>query len=277
MIKEKESLFSVSMSVYKNDDPENFREAVESVYKQTEKPTEVILVVDGPISEQILTIIKEFENSYSNFKSVWLEINMGHAHARRIGLENCSYEIVALMDSDDINVENRFEKQLEVLLEDPSIIVVGGQIEEFDDELGETVGQRIVPLEDVAIKKYMKIRCPMNQVTVMFRKKDVLKAGGYLDWYHNEDYYLWIRMAIAEKKFKNIDDVLVKVRVNRNMYSRRGGWLYFKSERKIQQLMYSENIINSYRFITNVSIRFIVQVLMPNSLRKFLFTKFFRN
>ncbi len=277
MIKKKQFPFSVSMSVYEKDDPHHFKEAVESIYNQTEKPSEVILVVDGPVSEYITKIITNFEDLYSNFKTVWLNKNMGHAHARRIGLENCTHEIVALMDSDDVSVTNRFEKQLKALLEDNLISVVGGQIEEFDDEKNEIVGHRIVPLEDVAIKEYMKIRCPMNQVTVMFRKKDVLKAGGYLDWHHNEDYYLWIRMAIAEKKFKNIDEVLVKVRVNRNMYARRGGWLYFNSERKIQQFMYAENIIDSYRYVTNVSIRFIVQVLMPNRLRKFLFTKLFRN
>lgn len=277
MMRKNETPFSVSMSVYKNDNSNHFKEAIESVYYQTQKPTEVILVVDGPVSKHISNIITEFENLYSNFKTVWLKQNMGHAHARRVGLENCSFNVVALMDSDDINVKDRFEKQLEVLLDNKSISVVGGQIQEFDDEKDEVVGHRILPLEDAAIKKYMKTRCPMNQVTVMFRKKDVLQAGGYLDWHHNEDYYLWIRMAIAEKKFKNIDDVLVKVRVNRDMYSRRGGWLYFNSERKIQQLMYSQNIINSFRLVTNVSIRFIVQLLMPNSLRKFLFTKLFRN
>jgi len=277
MIKKKQSPFSVSMAVYEKDNPNHFKEAVESVYNQTEKPSEVILVIDGPVSEYITKVIKNFENLYSNFKTVWLNKNMGHAHARRIGLENCTHEIVALMDSDDVSVKNRFEKQLKALLEDNLISVVGGQIEEFDGKNGEIVGHRIVPLDDVAIKEYMKIRCPMNQVTVMFRKKDVLKAGGYLDWHHNEDYFLWIRMAIAKKKFKNIDDVLVKVRVNSDMYMRRGGWLYFKSERKIQQLMYSQKLISSYRMMTNVSIRFIVQVLMPNSLRKFLFTKLFRN
>lgn len=269
--------FSVSMSVYKNDDPNHFKEAVESIYKQTKKPAEVILVVDGPVSKHISDIIKEFESSQSNFKTVRLEQNMGHAHARRIGLENCTFDIVALMDSDDISVENRFEKQLDTLLKDKSISLVGGQIEEFDNDTGKTVGHRVVPLDDITIKKYMKTRCPMNQVTVMFRKKDVLEAGGYLDWHHNEDYYLWIRMAIAKKKFNNIDDVLVKVRVNSDMYMRRGGWLYFNSERKIQQLMFSEKIINRFRLMFNVSIRFMVQVLIPNSLRKFLFTKLFRN
>jgi glycosyltransferase involved in cell wall biosynthesis len=201
---------------------------------------------------------------------------MGHADARRTGLENCSFEIVALMDSDDLSESNRFEKQITALLEDETISIIGGQIEEFDDDKDKVVGNRNVPLKDEEIKEYMKLRCPMNQVTVMFKKKDVLSVGGYMDWHNNEDYYLWIRMSLAGQKFKNIDDVLVKVRVNNSMYNRRGGWRYFKSEKKIQSLMYKEKIITFSRYVVNVFIRFVVQVAIPNSVRKYLFVKLFR-
>lgn len=269
--------FSVSMSVYKNDHPEHFREAVESIINQTVKPDEIVLVVDGPVSDEIEAVIQVFDNNVSYFKTIRLSQNRGHAIARQTGIENTRNELIAIMDSDDRSIETRFEKQLNILLKDSSISVVGGQIEEFDDELDTIVGQRIVPLEDASIKKYMKSRCPMNQVTVMFRKSDVLEVGGYIDWHHNEDYYLWIRMAIAKKKFMNLEDVLVKVRVNKNVYARRGGWHYFNSERKIQQLMFSENLINRYRLISNISIRFLVQLVMPHTLRRHIFAKLFRN
>lgn len=268
--------FSVSMSVYKNDNPKHFKIAVESVFNQSLKPSEVILVVDGPVSKELSSQIFGFEKQYPNFKVIWLDKNNGHAEARRMGLDNCSHEIVALMDSDDISVKDRFEKQIKALLSDEDISIIGGQIEEFDDDKDRIVGNRLVPLEDSEIKEYMKFRCPMNQVTVMFKKKDVLEAGGYLDWHNNEDYYLWIRMALKNQKFKNIEDVLVKVRVNNNMYARRGGWLYFQSEKKIQQLMLQNKIINTYRYCVNVSIRFMVQVMTPNFLRKYIFVKLFR-
>lgn len=83
-------------------------------------------------------------------------------------------------------------------------------------------------------------------------------------------------MALKNQKFKNIEDVLVKVRVNNNMYARRGGWLYFQSEKKIQQLILQNKMIGTYRYCVNVSIRFIVQVMIPNFLRKYLFVKLFR-
>ena len=276
MIDHKERKFSVSISVYKNDDPSHFKSAIESVYKQTLKPNEVVLVVDGPVNDEISQIIHNFKKTNPNFKVIWLKENLGHAGARRVGLENCSNEIIALMDSDDLSVKDRFEKQIKVLLKNKNISVVGGQIEEFDDDKNKIIGNRFVPLEDKDIKEYMKYRCPMNQVTVMFRKQDVLKAGGYLDWHNNEDYYLWIRMVLANQKFRNLNDILVRVRVNDNMYKRRGGWLYYKSEKKIQKLMLNKKIISKCRYLINTSIRFIIQVLIPNYLRRYLFVKLFR-
>lgn len=276
MIDHKERKFSVSISVYKNDDPSHFKSAIESVYKQTLKPNEVVLVVDGPVNDEISKITHNFKKINPNFKVIWLKENLGHAGARRVGLENCSNEIIALMDSDDLSEKDRFEKQIKVLLKNKNISVVGGQIEEFDDDKNKIIGNRFVPLEDKDIKEYMKYRCPMNQVTVMFRKQDILKAGGYLDWHNNEDYYLWIRMVLANQKFRNLNDILVRVRVNDNMYKRRGGWLYYKSEKKIQKLMLNNKIISKYRYLINTSLRFIIQVLIPNYLRRYLFVKLFR-
>ena len=77
----------------------------------------------------------------------------------------------------------------------------------------------------------------MNQVTVMFRKADVAEVGGYIDWFCEEDYYLWIRLALSGKRFANVSDNLLNVRVGEEMYQRRGGWRYFRSEARLQRFM----------------------------------------
>ena len=82
----------------------------------------------------------------------------------------------------------------------------------------------------------------MNQTTVMFKKEDVLISGCYIDWYCNEDYYLWIRMLLKGFKFKNLDKTLVYVRIDNNYFMRRSGWKYFKSECKLQRYMLSKQI-----------------------------------
>ena len=268
--------FSVSMCVYEKDSPVWFEEALESVINQTVKPDEIILVVDGPITIELENIVSEYENK-NLIKVIRLPQNMGHGIARRTGLENCTHELVALMDSDDICAENRFEKQLNLFKECPELSIVGGNIEEFVGSLGCVAGRRIVPQKDEQIKLYLKKRCPFNQVTVMFKKTDVESVGGYLDWYCNEDYYLWVRMYLADFKFANIDDILVHVRVGKDMYKRRGGWRYFKSEYLLQKFMLQKRIIGISTFGMNVGKRLIVQVLLPDSIRGYVFKKFARS
>ena len=110
----------------------------------------------------------------------------------------------------------------------------------------------------------------------MFKKKAIDTVGGYLDWYCNEDYYLWIRMYLAGMHFANVPENLVNVRVGSEMYRRRGGWRYFKSEAKLQKYMLKNKVIGFGTFLINVSKRFIVQVLLPNRLRGWVFQKFAR-
>lgn len=272
---DKREQFSVSMCVYHGDDPVYFAAAVDSVLHQTVKPDEVVLVVDGPVPGALDAVIAEYEK-LPLFRVTRLAENQGHGNARRVGLAQCRYELVALMDADDICAPDRFEKQLVVFAANPDLSIVGGQIAEFVDTKEHIVGYRTVPLTAPEIRTYMTIRCPMNQVTVMFRKQDVLAAGGYLDWYCNEDYYLWVRMHLAGMRFANVAETLVYVRVGADMYRRRGGWKYFASETKLQTYMLKKRVIGPVRYTVNVAKRMIVQ-LMPNGLRGWVFQTFARS
>lgn len=272
------SSFSVLMPVYRNDKPEDFRLAVESISeKQTITPNEVLIIVDGPVPEPLYHEIDEFSNRIKYFKVLRLPENKGLGTALRIGVENASNEIIARMDSDDIALPYRFEKQLKVLCNDSDLSMVGGFISEFIGEPQNVVGRRVVPTSDSEIRKYMKSRCPFNHMTVMYKKSEVLKAGNYQDWFWNEDYYLWIRMMMNGCRFANIPEPLVNVRVGKDMYARRGGIKYFKSEAAIQKFMYSHKQIVFSRYVFNLAVRYVVQVLMPNNVRAFVFQKLFRS
>ena len=267
--------FSVSMCVYVKDSPEWFTAAVESILNQTVKPSEVVLVVDGPVNAQLDAVISYYEKN-PLFRIVRLPQNVGHGKARQAGLSHCRYELVALMDSDDISANNRFEKQLKMFENDSSLAIVGSNITEFVGEPDNIVGARVVETDDAAIRADMKVRCPMNQVTVMFRKSIVERVGGYVDWFNEEDYYLWLRMYLGGAKFANLPDHLVNVRVGKDMYQRRGGKKYFLSEAKLQKYMYDNKVIGFGDFMVNVGKRFIVQILLPNKLRSWVFKKFAR-
>lgn len=263
------------MCVYDGDNAEWFEAAVESILTQTVKPSEVVLVVDGFVSEELDSVIKKYEQ-IEGFRVIRLEKNQGHGHARRVGLEACVNEYVALMDADDISIPERFEKQLNIFISDPTVDIVGGNITEFVENPECVVSVREVPSTNEEIKTYMKDRCPMNQVTVMFKKSSVEEVGGYIDWFCNEDYYLWIRMALAGMKFSNLKDILVNVRISDDSYQRRGGWKYFISEFKLQNYMLKNRVIGFGQYLINVLKRFIVQVLLPNKIRGWAFKKFAR-
>lgn len=274
-IKQNQMKFSVSMCVYGGDNPEHFQLALSSVLDQTRKPDELVLVVDGPVPVETREIIARYEGE-PFFKVLYLPENVGHGNARRVGLENCSNELVALMDADDISIRTRFDRQIECFKQNPEIDVLGGNITEFIDNPENIIGSREVPQNDWEIKEYLKRRCPFNQQTVMFKRSAVEAVGGYLDWPFEEDYFLWLRMYQNGSVFHNLDDCLALVRVGKDFYKRRGGLQYFLSEAKLQKYMWVNGIIGFPRFVQNVIIRFVVQVLMPSSVRGFFYSTFAR-
>ena len=275
--RERHAPFSVAMSVYKSDNPDFFDRALSSITdEQTIIPNEIVLVVDGPVSNEINNVINKYEKKYEIFNVIRLEQNGGLGNALKIAVKNATHELIARMDSDDVSVSTRFEEQLKYFEINPGIDIVGGDITEFIGEENNIVGKRSVPVSNDSIREYMKTRCAMNHVSVMYKKKSVESAGGYQDWFWNEDYYLWIRMWLNGAVFANTGSVLVNVRVGEEMYQRRGGSKYFESEKGLQDYMLKNKMINHSTYIKNVAKRLIIQKLMPNKLRGWVFRTFAR-
>lgn len=270
--------FSVCTSVYKNDNPEFVRIALDSMLiNQSVKPDEIVLVQDGPVHEDLSSLLSEYECQYPEVMHIIrLEKNGGLGNALKLGVDNAKYDIIARMDSDDICLRDRFEKQLAYLEEHPECDIVGGQMTEFITTPDNIVGRRAVPLTNDEIYDYMKSRCALNHVTVMFRKEAVLKAGNYQDWFWNEDYFLWVRMMMSDCKFANVPDVAVNVRSGADQYARRGGKKYFDSEIGIKKLMLKEGMITKTQFVINYVERFIIQLILPNRIRGWVFRTFAR-
>lgn len=270
--------FSVVTSVYRNDKPEFVRVALDSMLvEQTLKPSEIVLVRDGSVPVDLERLLFEYEAKYSDVMHIIrLDKNGGLGNALKLGVENATYSLVARMDSDDICLPKRFEKQVAYMAEHQECDIVGGQMTEFIGEPTNVVGKRVVPESNEAIYEYMKSRCALNHVTVMFRKDTILKVGNYQDWFWNEDYYLWVRMMMNKCVFANLSDVLVNVRSGEDQYARRGGMKYFKSEEGIQRLMLDNKLINRWEYSVNVAKRLIVQLLLPNWLRGWVFRTFAR-
>lgn len=270
--------FSIITSIYKNDNPEFVRVALDSMLvNQSVKPSEIILIQDGPVSSELGNLLSEYEQKHASIMHIIrLDQNKGLGNALMLGVDNAKNEIIARMDSDDICLPNRFELQLKYLESHPDVDIVGGQMVEFIGNPQNVIGRREVPLTNEAIYNFMKSRCALNHVTVMFRKAAVVKAGNYKDWFWNEDYYLWVRMMIAKCKFANISEVCVNVRSGVDQYARRGGREYFDSEKGIKKLQLENKMISRFEYCLFVAERYIIQILMPNRLRGWVFRTFIR-
>lgn len=262
--------FSVLMSVYKNDRASEVACALDSLLNQTVLPSQIVLVQDGPISDDLQKTVDLYSSAYPIIDPVPLEKNVGLGKALAVGLTYCKYEYAARMDSDDYSLPDRFEKQVGFLEAHPEVDVLGGQIAEYDSKMKKELAVRIVPLEMDEISARMRSRNGMNHVTVMYRKEAVLAAGNYQHCPYFEDYYLWCRMIKAGYRFHNLNDVLVNVRTGENMYQRRGGKAYNEAIIGFQKKILELGIIGRTQFIKNLGVRLCV-ANMPNALRGYLY------
>lgn len=267
--------FSVLMSVYHREKGDFLREALLSVFEQSMPPTEVVLVKDGPLTDELEKVIAEFVERYAQLKVVTLPQNVGLGRALNAGLAACSYELVARMDSDDLSLPKRFELQLQAFKDNPEVSIVGSWISEFESNPTHIIAYRKLPQTHDALLKFFRSKSPLNHVTVMFRKSEVIAVGGYEHFYLLEDYWLWARMLKNGAVFHNIPRVLVNVRGGAAMAARRGGWKYAKSEVRFQYQILSMALIGIGTFCKNIVVRFTVRML-PSRLRALIYRKLLR-
>lgn len=265
--------FSVLTSLYAREKPEYLRESLKSILDQTIKPSQIVVVKDGPLTDGLESVLSSFAALEPKlFTFVPLEKNQGLGLALREGLLHCDYELVARMDTDDIARSDRFELQLKEFEKDPDLDICGSHVLEFEETPDNIVAKRRVPLIDSEIKKYQKRRDGFNHVSVMFKKTSVLRAGNYQSCMLMEDTYLWVNMFLTGATGKNIDDYLVFVRVGKDMFERRGGWKYYKKYKKGRKMVYQTGYISWWDYHYTLLVQFIV-ALMPNKLRGWVFKK----
>ncbi len=270
---------SVLMSVYQKEKAEYLSASLESMRNQTICPDEIVLVEDGPLNEGLYSAINTFDRKNPGLLRILKnETNLGLGLSLQKGVLECRNELIARMDSDDLSRPYRLEHQLNRFAQEPGLSICGGNIEEFTgDDLNAKVGIREVPDSDAEIRTFMKKRCPFNHMTVMFRKSAVLSAGNYQHFLYNEDYLLWIHMAEAGCVFANLNEILVDVRTEPDLYeNRRGGNAYYQSEKGIQKILLEKKMISFPEYERNIAERFLLQKVMTPSLRAFVFRHFAR-
>jgi glycosyltransferase involved in cell wall biosynthesis len=265
------------MSVYKKENPKFFKESMESIAAQTILADEFVLVCDGPLTPELDQVIEEEQKQFGDVLKVFrLKENQGLGRALNAGISRCSNELVARMDSDDISYPDRCRRQLQVFADHPEMAVTSGTVEEFYEDPAQVTSCRSLPRTSEEILAFAKKRNPFNHPCVMYRKSAVEAAGGYRDFYLLEDYDLWIRMLHAGYQGYNLQEPLLKMRSGRDMYKRRSGLRYARSQAALFGYMKEIGWIGTIGYVKSVTIRGISS-LMPNVLRKFLFETILRN
>ena len=267
--------YSVLMSFYKNDLPNDLHRAINSILLQTLPPEQFIIIQDGPVSLELTNVCSKFESEFPGlFEMIILPENLGLGKALQAGLRNCRNELVARMDADDISLPNRMELQCEYLNQNKGICVVGSYIAEFETSPDTIERFRTVPTNSEATRRVAVYRNPLNHQTVMFRRDQVLAAGGYLDMPGFEDYYLWVRLLLRGEKIENIALPLVKAKTN-NLIERRHGVAYIKNEINFIKTLNRLNFINLLTSILLICSRSVIRAL-PKKLSTIIYYQLLR-
>jgi glycosyltransferase involved in cell wall biosynthesis len=261
------------MSVYCKEQPKFLLLSLESITaQQTLKPTQIVLVKDGLLSVELDNVISLYKEKYQNiFTVVSLPKNVGLGIALNEGLKHCHYDLVARMDSDDIALPNRFDKQIKFFINNTECDILGGFQKEFISEIDDNSPIKKIPTTHGNIVSFMRKRNPMNHPTVMFRKSVVERIGGYKHFYLLEDYYLWYRMQKGGATFANLPEILVYGRVGNDMVGRRRGWKYFKSEQAFLAELLQDSFISEITYFW-----LLVQKFILRNIPKFLLNQVYK-
>jgi len=223
---------SVVISVYCKEKPAFLQQAMESIWdNQTRKPDEIVLIEDGKLNIELYEVLNAWQDKLGSvLKWVQLSENGGLTRALNIGIEQCSGDFIARMDTDDISAPTRFEKQRTFLKANPHIHVIGGSVCDFEDDISKrTAHIRCYPADFSQIKKIIARASPLPHPGVMFRRSVFDDGIRYCEKYRtSQDIELWFRILENGYMISNIPDVVLYSRISDSLISRRSRKKAFK-------------------------------------------------
>lgn len=260
---------SVLMAVWSRDRADWLREALDSVVAQTHSPTQVVLVQDGPIGADLQAVLDAAEVKLPLHR-IELPVNGGLAAALEVGLAHCRHELVARVDADDICVPERFAHQVQAMLAEPDLSVLGGYVAEFEDDPAQPYAVREVPVGRAAVARAARWRAPVNHPSVMLRRSHVLSVGGYAGFVGIEDYYLWAKLLAAGRPIDNLPLVLVRMRAGAALGHRRGGLAYARVEAALFRQFVRIGFLSPAQALLGLAVRLPVR-LVPGGARAWVY------
>ena len=223
ILKNNGALISVVMSVY-NEPLEYVEKSINSILNQTYHEIEFIVVIDNPQRMELVNMIKLFTKKDNRIKVLINKDNIGLTASLNRALDVASGDFIARMDADDISLSDRLEMQINYMNEH-CLDIVGSNVMKID-ESGKIFGYSNYPINDSAIKKYLKIEGAAIPHPSWLVKKEVFDRNRYIDFAFCEDYGFLVNSALRGYRMGNIKDYKLKYRNNPNGIS---------STKKVQQ------------------------------------------
>lgn len=262
---------SILMPVYKGDHPGHFREALQSLVEQTQPAEELLIVADGPLTENLEAVLREYQAQHSSIRVHRLDKNGGLSRALNVGLKEVSHDWVARMDADDICTAERLEKQRSYLRQHPELSILGSWIAEFAHSSSEVRAIRKLPEKHDALLRYARWRCPFNHMTVLYKASAVRSVGGYKNYGAvGDDYELWARLLIFGYRAANIQEALVYARASEDFFGkRRRGLKYLRNEWREVGDLYRLGLLGPGHLIFHLAVKTLVRLSPPWLVRFF--------
>lgn len=248
-----DNLVSVIVPVYNAED--FMRETLDSILSQTYRDIEIICI-DDMSKDSSRDIINDYAKKYDNVVPLLLEENGGVANARNKGIEKARGRYIAFLDSDDIWLEDKIEKQIKFMNENNySFTFTGYRFIDSESNLLNTVVKAKKELSYNDLLKHNAISC----LTVVIDRYDIDEI--HMPKIHHEDYACWLSILKKGKKAYGLNEVLAKYRTRQNSLSgnkiKAASWTWniLRNEEKLN--IFKSMYCFSYYAVVNVFKHFI--------------------
>lgn len=248
--------YSVLMPLWYKERTDYLTASLDSMLTQTVQPAEIVLVTEYEPSDEIKGLLEKMQERYTLIPFRVIRdpglTGKGLGAILACGVRNCRYDIIARMDTDDISFPERCEKELEVLLGNPQVVIVGGGMEKFSNDPNVREGYRMPPEMGKKLRWYSKFRSPFNHSTVMFRKEAILQVGNYAELKEGEDYDLWYRVLKNGYQGYNLQIPVLHYRSGKEMLRRRKNKRFYCQCLALVKQMRRDRYINTVEAVLAV-------------------------
>jgi len=252
--------FDVLMPIYIGDELEIARSSIRSVLDNTLQPKRFTIVKDGPVCQELESYLSELRELHPSIHICGTPSNQGLGPALNFGISHCISDVVIRCDADDFNHPDRFASQLHDLCATKADIL-GSQVYELDPESGQK-RLKSVPVEESKIRSFAEWRNPVNHMTVAFKRRSILRVGGYPNLPFKEDYGLWLIALSEGLKIRNSERVLVTARAGESMIKRRSNATAVRSELDLFRLKWRLQTSTNAKALIVLAFR-VTSLVMP--------------